>query len=230
MGWVLLCLLEVAAWRPKWGRARHTATLFSRGTATVSPSNPAPRTTTDDHHWHLARTDVAVALTDLEYALMRSYESFVRWQSECIHAVTGIPLSGTENALLHVVCMRERPKTIRELMQLTNRQDMPNVQYGLRKLIKLGFIAKTGSGPKGVFYSATAKGLEVCNDYAALREKLLLRAVGALPSFESDAGATIETLESLEQVYETVTREAAAFHRRGKLTGTAANVHDNKIK
>lgn len=214
-------------------RKRHAMVaprLFSRGIATVSPSKPVSRMSSNDHQWHLARSDLAVALTDLEYALMRSYESFVRWQAECINAVTGIPLSGTENALLHVVCMQERPKIIRELMQLTNRQDIPNLQYGLRKLIKHGLIDKSGSGTKGVFYSGTAKGLEVCNAYAALRERLLLRSVGALEDFEANANAAIKTLESVEHIYETVTREAAAFHHRGKLAGVAPDRHGKEVK
>ncbi len=172
------------------------------------------RNDADAHRWHLARTDLGVALTDLEYALMRSYESFLRWQTECVHAVTGTQLSGTENALLHVVCMHERPKTIRDLMQLTNRQDTPNLQYGLRKLLKAGLIAKTGSGPKGVFYEGTPQGFQVCEDYAVLREKLLLAALGGLEGFGGAAAAATSALERLEHVYESVTRETTAFHRR----------------
>ncbi|MGN5480329.1 hypothetical protein ACTMU2_36800 [Cupriavidus basilensis] len=30
--------------------------------------------------------------------------------------------------------MHDRPKTIRDLAQMTNRQDIPNIQYDLRKL------------------------------------------------------------------------------------------------
>ncbi len=201
--------------------------LSDLATSTVSTPPPHPaekpsaRPPAADHHWHLARSDLGVALTDLEYALMRTYESFVRWQAECLQAVTGVQLSGTENALLHVVCMQERPKTIRELMQLTNRQDVPNIQYGLRKLMKCGFVTKSGSGPKGVFYAATAEGLKVCEDYAALREKLLLVNVQGSRDFETVAHAAAHTLEGLERSYESVTREVTAFHRREQ-TGQAS--------
>lgn len=159
-----------------------------------------------------------MTLTDLEFALMRAYESFARWQTECLQAVTGVQLSGTENALLHVICMHERPKTIRELMQLTNRNDVPNVQYGLRKLLKCNFIAKSGSAVKGVFYAGTPEGVKVCEDYAALREKLLLGALSAAPKFESEARGANRALERMEQLYESVAREASAFHRRSRRT------------
>src|SRR4029453_12786342 len=97
------------------------------------------------HRWHLATDDFGVDFTDFEYALMRLYQSFARWQSECMAGVTGVNLSGQENALLHIIRMHDRPKTIKELMHLTNRQDTPNMQYELRKLLKASFIEKSGT-------------------------------------------------------------------------------------
>lgn len=167
------------------------------------------------HHWHLAEDDLGVALTDLEYAVMRTYESFVRWQAECLAAVTGAALTGQENALLHVIRMHDQAKTIKDLLHLTNRQDVPNVQYGLRKLIKLGFIEKQGSGRAGVYYEATVEGAKVCDDYAKLRKKLLLEGSKRYPAFKQHSHSAGAHLELLERLYESVTREAATFHRRG---------------
>ena len=61
------------------------------------------------HFWHLAEDESGEALTDIEYALMRSYESVVRWQAECLAAVSGEVLAGPDNALLHIICMHGRP-------------------------------------------------------------------------------------------------------------------------
>ena len=36
-----------------------------------------------DWHWHLAQGPVEVDTTELEFALMRTFEGFGRWQSEC---------------------------------------------------------------------------------------------------------------------------------------------------
>lgn len=179
----------------------------------MKPDKPKPGT--ERHHWHLADDAFGVALTDLEYAVMRTYESFVRWQAECLAAVTGAALTGQDNALLHIIRMHDRPKTIKDLLHLTNRQDVPNMQYGLRKLLKLGFIERQGSGRVGVYYRATEDGAQVCDDYAKLRKKLLLEAAKNYPAFKQhshDAGAHLEVLEKL---YESATREAATFHRRG---------------
>ena len=179
---------------------------------TTAPTDATDRG--DDHFWHLARGGTGVAVTDVEFALMRTAESFARWQSECLAAVTGAQLSGSENAMLHVICMHEQPKTVRELMQMTNRGDVPNVQYALRKLMQLGFVTKSGSARKGVFYAGTAEGMRVCEDFARLREKLLLKGAQGVPGFVAGAGGLRDQLEALERLYESITREVTTFHRR----------------
>jgi len=167
-----------------------------------------------DHSWHLAEDPTGVALADLEYALLRVHEAFGRWQSECLAAVSGATISGPENVLLHVIAMKSRPKTIHDLQLLTNRTDTVNIQYGLRKLIKLGFVAKDGSGRAGVYYRCTPEGDRMCRDYAKLRKKLMLEAVKTWPKFEADSARATAHLEALEKTYTIAGREAATFHRR----------------
>jgi len=181
---------------------------------TVSRRPPASRDTLAPHYWHLAEDGLGVAMTDLEFAVLRVFEAFGRWQSECLAAVSGARLTGPENVLLHVIAMKGRPKTIHDVMLLTNRQDTPNVQYGLRKLMKLGFVKKEGSGRVGVFYRATDKGEKVCKDYASLRKKLLLRAVKDLPNAEAASEKAAAHLVAIEKIYTIVGREAATFFRR----------------
>lgn len=185
------------------------------------PNTPTklPARTDEDHFWHLARSHAGVAMTDFEFALMRTAESFARWQSECLAAVTGAQLSGAENAMLHVICMHAQPKTVRELMHMINRSDLPNVQYGLRKLMLLGFVTKSGSARKGVFYAGTPQGIEVCEAYARLREKVLLHGAEAMPQFIAQTRQMQGQLEELERLYESVSREVATYHRRS-LTAT----------
>ncbi len=100
----------------------------------------------------------------------------MRWQSECLAAVTGITLSGQENTLLHIIRMHDRPKTIRDLAQMTNRQDIPNIQYDLRKLLKAGLIDKYGTARTGIYYITTDQGVRVCEDFAKLRSDVFLES------------------------------------------------------
>ncbi len=183
-------------------------------------SAPAPaltkteKTPLEDHRWHLAVDEFGVAITDLEYAVMRLHQSFLRWQAECINAVSDTPLSGQENALLHIIRMHERPKTIKDLQQIANRQDVPNMQYELRKLIKAELVEKYGTARSGIYYVATAKGAQVCEDFAKVRSDIFLRLSAGLPDAADNASQSAVCLEQMEKVYESATREIATFYRK----------------
>ena len=97
-----------------------------------------------DRRWHLAQSGSDVDTTELEFALMRAFEGFGRWQSECLASVCDLAATGPENAMLHIIRMNDRPKSIKDLARLTNRDDVPNIQYSLRKLIGAGLVARQG--------------------------------------------------------------------------------------
>ena len=60
--------------------------------------------------------------------------------------------------MLHIIRMNDRPKTIKDLARLTNRDDVPNIQYSLRKLIGAALVIRKGSGRSGVTYEVTKEG------------------------------------------------------------------------
>lgn len=166
-----------------------------------------------DYRWHLAQSQVEVRTTELEFALMRAFEGFGRWQSECLASVADVAATGPENAMLHIIRMNERPKSIRDLTRLTNREDVPNIQYSLRKLIAAGLVTRKGSGRSGVTYEVTEEGRRVTDDYGTLRRRLLIEAVAALPDFPERLEDAARTLNLLCGIYEQISR-VAATHRR----------------
>lgn len=166
-----------------------------------------------DYHWHLSQSDSEVSCTELEFSLMRCFEAFGRWQAECLASVSDLAASGPENALLHIVRMNERAKSIKELARLTNRDDIPNIQYSMRKLVSAGLVSKQGSGRTGVTYSATAKGKQVTDDYGAIRKKLLIEQIRSLPRFDTRLKEAGQTLNILAGIYEEISR-ITATHRR----------------
>lgn len=167
-----------------------------------------------DWHWHLAEGPVEVDTTELEFALMRTFEGFGRWQSECLASVCDLAATGPENALLHIIRMNDRPKTIKDLARLTNRDDVPNIQYSLRKLIGAGLILRKGAGRSGVTYMVTDQGRRVTDDYGAVRRRLLIQAVMGVPGFSDRLAEATRTLNLLSGIYEEISR-VAATHRRG---------------
>jgi predicted MarR family transcription regulator len=166
-----------------------------------------------DYRWHLSESDTEVTCTELEFALMRCFEAFGRWQGECLASVSDFAGSGPENTLLHIVRMNERAKTIKELARLTNRDDIPNIQYSMRKLISEGLVEKRGSGRTGVTYQATEKGKQVTDEYSEVRKRLLIEQISSLPRFESRLAEAGRSLNILAGIYEEISR-ITATHRR----------------
>ena len=166
-----------------------------------------------NYRWHLSESDSEVVCTELEFSLMRCFEAFGRWQTECLASVTDLGASGPENALLHIVRMNDRPKSIKELARLTNRDDIPNIQYSMRKLLAADLIEKLGSGRTGVTYQATPKGIKVTDDYGVIRKRLLIEQISSLPEFDSRLKEAGQSLNVLAGIYEEISR-IAATHRR----------------
>ncbi len=167
-----------------------------------------------DYRWHLAQSPVEVNTTELEFALMRTFEGFGRWQSECLASVADVAATGPENALLHLIRMNERPKSIKDIARLMNRDDVPNIQYSLRKLIAAGLVMRKGAGRSGVSYEVTASGRQVTEDYGTLRRRLLITAIANLPGFAQRLDEASRTLNLLSGIYEEVARVAATHRQR----------------
>jgi len=147
-----------------------------------------------DKHWHLATDEFEVGLTELEFSIFRVSAAFERWQADCLGCCHGQPFSGTDTALLHVIRMHERPKSISELARLLKRDDLSNLQYGTRKLLKAGLIEKSrqAGSKKDVTYQVSALGRDVTDRYAGFRKELLIsmtRATAGTTDFESLARA-----------------------------------------
>jgi predicted MarR family transcription regulator len=166
-----------------------------------------------DFTWHLAADEPEVAATEFEFALMRTFESFGRWQSECLVASSGYVASGPDNALLHVIRMNDRAKTIKEIARLMNRDDIPNIQYSIRKMVSDGLVSKHGSSRTGVTYAATDRGREITDRYAEIRRSQLISEIAELPEFTARMKEAVRTLNILSGLYEEASR-VIATHRR----------------
>lgn len=152
-----------------------------------------------DKHWHLAESDYEVALTELEFSILRVSAAFERWRSDCMACCAGLSLSGSDTAVLHVIRMHNRPKSISEIGRLLNRDDQANLQYGIRKLVKAGVIEKAGVGEskKDVTYAVTDFGRDITDRFAEFRKELLLTLTRSITTEDSlDDIARVLTLMS----------------------------------
>ncbi len=129
-----------------------------------------------ENSWHLAQGEADTEVTNFELQLWRVFHGFLRWQEECEKSTNGLHLNGHELAILHVIRMKEKPKTISDIGRILNRNDTFNINYIIRKLLKNGLIKKTrlGKGFKGHMYDITLKGIENTNIFAEMRRKVLI--------------------------------------------------------
>ncbi|MEM7280660.1 MAG: winged helix DNA-binding protein [Pseudomonadota bacterium] len=166
-----------------------------------------------DKHWHLATDDHEIELTELEFALIRVSEAFARWESDCLACCHSQVFSGADTAVLHVIRMHDRPKSISEIGRLLNRDDTSNLQYGVRKLARAGLIEKSGvaDNKKGVTYKVSQAGLEATDKYGAFRRELLLPLTELIAGKE-DLNAVARVLNLLAGMYDQASC-IAATHR-----------------
>ncbi len=167
-----------------------------------------------DRHWHLASNEHEIALTELEYSLLRSYESFSRWMKECVGAASGSNMSASDCAILNIIAMRDRPKGITEIARLLNRDDNTNIQYSIRKLTGDKLVEKTTTDKrrKGVRYRTTSAGNKVVSRFVALRKGLLIEMTEAIRAMDEQLAGGSKILDFMTGIYEQAAR-VAATHR-----------------
>lgn len=168
-------------------------------------------------HWHLSTTDQEIALTEIEFSLFRSYAAFTRWMDDlaaCCQTNEEVTCSGTDFALLNVIRMHGRPKSISDLGRLLNRDDISNLQYSIRKLTKAGFIEKVGlkGQKKNATYQVAAKGLEATTKYAQFRQELLLPLTDQISESSEKMNQLSNVLNLLSGIYDQAAC-VAATHR-----------------
>ncbi len=166
-----------------------------------------------DKHWHLATDNYEIGLTELEFAIIRVSAAFERWQSDCLACCHGQTFSGSDTAVLHVIRMHDRTKSISEIGRLLKRDDQSNLQYGIRKLLKAGLIEKadSGSAKKGVTYQVSELGREVTDRYAEFRQELLISLTRSI-SGDSELDAISKVLNLMSGLYDQASC-VAATHR-----------------
>ena len=158
--------------------------------------------------WHLAQSDAEERLSGLEFLLWRLFYSFKKWHEDCQSCVSNDDVNADEIALIHLIRMRDRPKTIYEIARLMNRDDMPNLQYSLKKLIKLNIIQKSKEASKrAISYEVTAKGRKITDRYGEIRREIMVKLLKN--NNEKDWDMIYSILSDYMNTYNEASRTAA---------------------
>jgi predicted MarR family transcription regulator len=165
-------------------------------------------------NWHLAKNETEFKITELEFAILRVLEAFGRWVTSADEMVGLSELKHGEHVILHVIRMQNRPKSGATIARLLNRDDLPNLQYSLRKLESSGLIEKSKeSGTKNFTYSTTEFGNKLTDEYSKLRSEIFIRKLSGLSEFSDRVENATDLLSILTGIYEECARASATLNR-----------------
>lgn len=167
--------------------------------------------------WHLAKSPEELKITEFEYGVIRFHEAFARCAQSMLSISAGLELGFPEQTILHVIRMQNRPKGAATIARLVNRDDIPNIQYSLRKLEAMKLIRKIREkGVKSYNYTVTSLGEHVTNEYSKVRTQLLTKHLAAIADIEERIGDAGELLSLLTGIYEEVARISATYNQKGE--------------
>lgn len=179
-------------------RQRHKDGPASRRTAPVPP--------------HLAATDHEARVTDFEQTLICAAEAFYRFAGALLGPeARKHNLSGQDCVILQQLVTAGQPRRIGDLMRFANRDDVSNVQYSLRKLIKAGLARQVkGSTNRDTGYTVTENGLRVSARLVARRRTLLMNPTRSMAEFDPQLQSLTVMMGILTGLYDHGARVLAA--------------------
>lgn len=143
--------------------------------------------------------------------MLRWQQAFERWVT-ILGGVTGMTdLSFTEIVILHVIGMQDRPKTAADIARQLNRDDIPNIQYSIRKLVKHGACELNSDKGKTRRYVLTNKGREAAGDYAKLRESILTDQTKSIDHVDDRLRSATSFVSLLTGLYDEAGRISATY-------------------
>jgi predicted MarR family transcription regulator len=150
------------------------------------------------------------ALSEVEFGLILAGHAFNRWMVRCMAASGFEGLSPVEVLILHNVQHRDRPKRLADICLVLDIEDTHVVTYALKKLEAQGLVA-TGRSGKEKLIRSTEKGRAACARYAAVRERLLVRAFKGSGFSEDTLSELGGLLRALSGYYDQAARAATTL-------------------
>ncbi len=162
-------------------------------------------------HWDLYTTPHDAVTTEFEWAISRFQQAFERWVLQVANSCGLGDLNFSEVVILHVVLMQDRPKTAAMIARQLNRDDIPNLQYGLRKLVKINLLKRTSASGKNQVYGATSKGRKLAEKYAEVRHTFLTEETKYIEGVDERMNDAVRLISMLTGQYDEAMRKAATY-------------------
>lgn len=144
------------------------------------------------------------AINAFEYAAWHLGSAFARWRRDCLSTLPGTNLAGTEASILHVLHLNGTAKGLGDIARLLHRDDLANLQYGLKKLLSLGYIDKAGDGAsrRHATYATSKAGAAIVDAYMQRRRESLIRLAATMSGTEGALQQATAILHVMTGLYD----------------------------
>jgi len=159
----------------------------------------------------LGRTERERVFLEFEQALICAAEAFYRFAGVGLGPMgKQNKLTGQENVILQQLMFTPKPRSVSDLSRFSNRDDISNIQYSLRKLTAAGMIEKVpGSTNRHTRYRPTAAGREATEYLVAARRELLIGPSAGINDIEAQLKSAANAMSLLTGLYDRVSRVLA---------------------
>lgn len=157
---------------------------------------------------HLAGNPRELAVTQFEQGLICAAEAFYRFYGALLGRegrMRGI--SGQDNVVLQQILAASRPLSVADIARFANRDDIANIQYSLKKLLRAGLIAKAGrTSARETGYVATDLARDWTTAFVKLRRELFTDPSAQVLDFDAQLATCGKLLNTIAGFYDHGTR------------------------
>lgn len=163
-------------------------------------------------NWHLGGNSADVLFTEVEMVMMHFQQAFERWVLHVMARCGDSSMSFAEIVLLHAIRLQGQPCNVQAIARQLNRDDIPNVQYSLRKLVKRGYLVHTHGNAKNHTFTLTELALRMTDYYARIRHTVLVARTPNIDVIQDRMRSIVDAVGMLTGQYDEAIRKAATYH------------------
>jgi predicted MarR family transcription regulator len=157
---------------------------------------------------HLSQTPHEFAVTQFEQGLLSAAAAFYRFYGALLGREGYIRnISGQDNVILQQIMAASRPLAVADIARFANRDDIANIQYSLKKLLRAGLIEKNQkTSARETSYAVTALAREWTEEFTALRRRLFTDPSAQILDFDDQLDKAGRLLNTIAGFYDHGTR------------------------
>jgi predicted MarR family transcription regulator len=157
---------------------------------------------------HLSQTPHEFAVTQFEQGLLCAAAAFYRFYGALLGREGYIRnISGQDNVILQQIMAASRPLAVADIARFANRDDIANIQYSLKKLLRAGLIEKTQkTSVRETSYAVTALAQQWTEEFTALRRRLFTDPSAQILDFDDQLDKAGRLLNTIAGFYDHGTR------------------------